>query len=204
MKRSVWTFVMLVIVVPLIAYGFVSWYQQKYSQLPYYGAPGHKILDFNLKNQTGESITLKHWEGKIVIVNFFFTSCPSICPKMTVNLKKLLDQIPGKIPLEVNSITVDPKKDDVIQLNQYAARYKAPKNWNFLTGDKKEIYRLARNSFLVVATDGDGGENDFIHSEKLILIDNLQQIRGLYDGTDESQVKLLLENVKKLYASGGN
>lgn len=204
MKRSVWVFVLLIIAIPVFAYGLLTWYQREYGQLPLYGSAGHKISDFNLTNQNGEPIDLEHWKGKIIIVNFFFTSCPSICPKMSANLKKLLDQLPGNLSIQVNSITVDPEKDDIGRLKKYATRYNAPDNWNFLTGEKKDIYRLARNSFLVVATDGDGGVNDFIHSEKLILVDNLNQIRGLYDGTNESQVNMLLKDVKKLLASGGN
>lgn len=123
---------------------------------------------------------------------------------MANNLKILVGKIPSGYNVEVASFTVDPEKDDVPHLKKYAAKYEAPSNWNFLTGSKKDIYRLARNSFLVVATDGDGGNNDFIHSEKLILVDKLHRIRGFYDGTDEAQVALLMNDVKKLHGSNKN
>lgn len=201
MKRSVWGFVLMIVAIPVMAYSILMWYQRDHGSLPLYGPPDHKISDFNLKNQNGKSITLSQWKDKIVVVNFFFTSCPSICPKMAKNLKRLLDEIPNKESVEVNSITVDPGKDDITRLKSYATKYNAPVNWNFLTGDKREIYKLARNSFRVVATDGDGGEFDFIHSEKLILVDKLLQIRGIYDGTDETQVNLLLNDLRKLQSS---
>jgi len=197
-NRNIWIFILAVVTVPVIAFGIVSWYQEKYARIPVYGPSKHELLDFNLVNQQAKNVNLKSWQNKIIIADFFFTSCPAVCPKMTASLKKVLEHFPGDNRIEVNSFSIDPERDDVNKLSVYAARFGITERWNFLTGDKIEIYRLARKSFLVVATDGDGGENDFIHSEKLILIDTKKRIRGFYDGTDPGDVKLLINDIRKL------
>lgn len=197
-NRYAWWFIGSVITVPVLAFLIVSWYQERYAVLPVFGEPGHTVQPFSCTNQRNETITLQDWNNKIVVANFFFTSCPSICPKMTANLKKVLEHFPGDNGIQVSSFTVDPERDDPARLSGYAKRYGVIGRWDFLTGSKKEIYRLARNSMLVVATDGDGGENDFIHSEKLVLVDKKARIRGFYDGTSESAVDLLIKDIKKL------
>ena len=99
----------------------------------------------------------------------------------------------------LSSFTVDPVSDSISVLQNYAMKYGVSADqWQLLTGDKKQIYRLARNSFRVVATDGDGGPGDFIHSEKLILLDKEQRIRGYYDGTSQKEVNKLIRDIKKL------
>ena len=99
----------------------------------------------------------------------------------------------------LNSFSVDPERDSATQLKTYADRFGiVTAKWDLLTGDKREIYKLARNSFMIVATDGDGGPNDFIHSERLVLIDAQKRIRGYYDGTSDKEVKQLVNDIKKL------
>jgi protein SCO1/2 len=102
--------------------------------------------------------------------------------------------------LLITSFSIDPERDSVARLKAYATRFNVTGQWFLLTGEKKTIYRLARNSFMVTATDGDGGANDFIHSEKLVLVDKSGQIRGFYDGTSETAVRQLIRDIQKLKA----
>jgi protein SCO1/2 len=197
--NSIWLFVMTVVLLPVTVFGVVAWYQNNYVQLPVFGEKNHKIDDFNMINQDGEKISIKNWENKIVVADFFFTHCASICPKMTINLKKVQQAFTDDEGVFINSFTVDPERDSSNRLRTYATQFGISNvNWNLLTSDKKQIYRLARKSFLVVATDGDGGPDDFIHSEKLVLIDTEKKIRGFYNGTDPSEVNQLIKDIGKL------
>ena len=198
-KYSIWLFVVLVVVVPLTAFGIINWYESNMQKLPVYGNNINQLISFKMNNQQGKNITNKNWEGKIVVANFFFTHCPVICPKMTRNLKEVQESFIDDDQVLINSFSVDPGRDSVQRLLTYASQFGIKTdNWNLLTGDKKDIYRLARKSFLVVATDGDGGENDFIHSDKVILLDFNKRIRGYYDGTNTNEMKQLIKDIKKL------
>lgn len=196
-KYNIWLFVVIVTLLPIGVYGIVKMLENKYQPLPVLGEQGHKISSFSLTNQAGVSKTDKDWEGKIVVADFFFTHCPSICPKMTYNLKRV-QAYAGVENLVINSFTVDPERDSIGQLKLYADKFSIKGNWDLLTGDKKDLYKLARKSFLIVATDGDGGPEDFIHSENLVLIDQQKRIRGFYDGTNETAVNQLVSDIKKL------
>lgn len=210
MKRipQTWLFVILVFLLPFTAYVLFTWYQQKFTALPVYGAAiidragnktAHHISSFNLINQDNKIITEKNWNGKIVIADFFFTHCLSVCPKMTSSLKHIQQAFTNDNSICITSFTVDPENDSTLQLKQYAERFNINNaNWELLTGDKKEIYKLARNGFMLVATDGDGGATDFIHSDKLVLIDKQKRIRGYYDGTNENEIEQLIKDIKKL------
>jgi protein SCO1 len=199
LKSSIWLFVIVVVCLPFGVFTVVSWYQAKYQQLPVYGESNHVISEFSLTNQDGDPVTTKNWDNRIIVANFFFTHCPVVCPKMTKNLKTVQQAFSNDPRLLIESITVDPERDTVGQLRQYASRFDiSTGNWSLLTGEKKDIYRLARKSFLVVATDGDGGPQDFIHSEKLVLIDAKKRIRGFYDGTSAAETKQLITDIKKL------
>jgi protein SCO1/2 len=200
-KRSaIGLFVMLVFIVPVTAWALLNLYEKKLQALPVIGKTReHRISDFKLTNQDGMIKSTDDWENKIVVANFFFTHCPVICPKMTNNLKKINKFFENDPTVLINSFSVDPERDSTAQLKKYADHFAINTwNWNLLTGDKKEIYRLARNSFIVVATDGDGGAEDFIHSEKLVLIDKQKRIRGYYDGTSDKEVGQLIIDIKKL------
>lgn len=196
-NSSIWLFVAVVLLVPFTVFGIYSWYQSRFQQLPFLGEEGHTISDFQLTDQSGAAVSLQNWKGKIVVANYFFTHCPSICPKMMYQLKRV-QAYAGIKNLQLASFTVDPERDSVKRLQEYATRFDIKGNWNLLTGDKKELYRLARNSFMITATDGDGGPDDFIHSDKLVLIDTQKRIRGFYNGTDEVQVNQLIKDVKRL------
>ncbi|MGQ0739072.1 MAG: SCO family protein [Bacteroidota bacterium] len=200
-KRStIWLFVMLVFALPLTAFAIINWYEKKIEKLPVMGkTKEHHISNFSLLNQDKQIITGAGLNKKIVIADFFFTHCPSICPQMTKSMKRVQYGFKDDADISLVSFTVDPGRDSAAQLKKYAGQYNInTRSWNLLTGDKKEIYKLARNSFMVVATDGDGGPDDFIHSEKLVLVDKQKRIRGYYDGTSGKEVNQLINDIKKL------
>src|SRR4051812_11206353 len=153
-RYSIWFFVALVVLLPIAAFAVVTWYEMNYRALPVYGGKDHTIADFRMTNQEGKVVTSKDWQGKIVVVDFFFTHCSSICPKMTQNLKTVQQRFLDDHQVQINSFTVDPERDSVERLAFYASQFHIENdNWNLLTGAKTDIYRLARKSFLVVATD---------------------------------------------------
>ncbi|MDQ3192422.1 MAG: SCO family protein [Bacteroidota bacterium] len=163
----------------------------------------HRIANFELINQNGITVTEKALENKIYVADFFFTTCPSICPVMSSQMKRLNDKYKNDSDFIIVSHTVMPEIDTPEVLAEYALLYDASeKNWLFLTGDKKSIYELARQSYFAVTTEGDGDEHDFIHTENFILVDKEKRIRGFYDGTDKNDVDRLIleiEILKKEY-----
>jgi len=159
----------------------------------------HKIAPFKLVNQNGETITELNYQDKIYVADFFFTTCPSICPKMTENMGLIQKQILNDEQVMLLSFSVTPQIDSVPQLKKYAIeKGVVDSKWNLLTGDKKEIYTLARKSYLAVKEDGDGGPYDMIHTENFILIDPEKRIRGFYDGTDSQAMEALLSDIQLL------
>ena len=164
----------------------------------------HKISDFSLTNQNGKVITQKYYDNKIYIADFFFTTCPTICPIMTENMFQIQEKTLGEDVLLV-SYSVTPEIDSTAQLKKYALEKGVNDNkWNLLTGDKKQIYDLARKSYLVAKNDGDGGKYDMIHTENFVLIDKEKRIRGFYDGTNNEEMDKLLKDVKILVNSYKN
>ena len=159
----------------------------------------HKIADFNLVNQNGETITQDDYKDKIYVADFFFTTCQSICPIMTKNMADVQKEILSDDEVMLLSHTVTPEIDTVAQLKRYAKQKGVvDSKWNLVTGDKKEIYELARKSYLAVKTDGDGGPYDMIHTENFMLIDKKRQIRGFYDGTNPDEIGRLLADIRIL------
>ena len=159
----------------------------------------HTIADFKLTNQNGETVTQKTYENKIYIADFFFTTCPSICPLMTKNMFAIQQAIREDDSIMLLSHSVTPKIDSVPQLKKYAIENGViDSKWNLVTGDKKQIYELARKSYFAVLNDGDGGEYDMIHTENFVLIDKEKRIRGTYDGTNNDEIKKLLKDLKIL------
>ena len=160
----------------------------------------HTIEDFSLINQNGDTITQDDYRENIYIADFFFTTCPTICPIMTKNMASIQDKVGDDVMLLSHSVT--PQIDSVAQLKKYALEKGVDDSkWNLVTGDKKQIYELARKSYLAVKTDGDGGPYDMIHTENFILVDKKKRIRGFYDGTREEEVQKLLEDLKILKSS---
>ena len=159
----------------------------------------HKIAPFSFENQNGKTITQDDYEGKIYIADFFFTTCPTICPKMTANMVNIQEEILNDSTVMLLSYSITPKIDSVPQLKKYAIEKGVnDQKWNLLTGNKKEIYTMARKSYLVVKEDGDGGPYDMIHTENFILVDPEKRIRGFYDGTDTLAMSELLLDLEIL------
>lgn len=162
----------------------------------------HTIADFELVNQNGELVSEKNYENKIYVADFFFTTCPSICPIMTKNMGEIQQSILDDEDVLLLSHSVTPKIDSVAQLKKYAVEKGViDKKWNLVTGDKKQIYELARKSYFAVTNDGDGGPFDMIHTENFILVDKERRIRGFYDGTDRESISKLLDDIKILKES---
>ena len=194
---------------------FISCNQDSKKQLPIYNpvdfnpklvdksirdiTKNHTVSDFNLINQNGSFITSEDYKNKIYVVDFFFTSCPSICPIMTNNMLKIQDEFIDNNEVMLLSMSVTPEIDNVEILKQYADdKGVIDSKWNITTGQKKHIYELARKSYFAVLKQGDGGLQDFIHSPNFILVDNKKQIRGIYDGTVENEISRLIKDINVL------
>jgi protein SCO1/2 len=159
----------------------------------------HRIADFSLTNQNGKTITPLNFKGKIYVADFFFTTCPTICIAMTENLLLVQEKIINNPHVMLLSHSVNPQIDTVAQLKKYALdKGVVDTKWHLVTGGKKEIYELARKSYLVVKENGDGGPFDMIHTENFILVDPDRRIRGFYDGTDLEEIQRLLEELEIL------
>ena len=159
----------------------------------------HRIVDFSLLNQNGDTITQENYRDKIYVADFFFTTCPTICPIMTANLVEVQAALANDPEVLLLSHSVTPEIDSVAQLKKYAIEKGVnDAKWNLVTGDKKQIYELARKSYLAVQEDGDGGPFDMIHTENFILVDKKRRIRGFYDGTKEEEMDRLLSDIEIL------
>lgn len=153
----------------------------------------HTIPSFSLINQNGETINQSVVDGKVYVVDYFFTTCQSICPIMSKQLDRVYKE---QKDIMILSHTVDPETDNPAALKEYAGKFNAdPKRWIFLTGDKPKLYELARTGYLLDAQEGNGGEEDFIHTQNFALIDKKGRIRGYYDGTDSSSVDQLITDI---------
>lgn len=158
---------------------------------------GHRTLPFKLVNQYGDTITEKNVEDKIFVADFFFTTCPSICRDMAVEKRRLQDVFKDDDQIMILSHTVTPEMDSVPVMYEYAQMQGAIKGkWELLTGDKPQIYKLARQSYFAVMDEGgNGDESDFIHTENFVLVDPNKRIRGFYDGTSKEDVDLLIADI---------
>lgn len=161
----------------------------------------HKISDFKLTNQNGKEITQANYKDKIYVADFFFTTCQDICPVMTKNMYQLQEELKNDNQILLLSHTVIPEVDTVEQLKKYAIENNVDDSkWNLVTGDKKQIYELARKSYLAVE-DSNYSEYDMIHTENFMLIDKEKQIRGFYDGTNSEDINRLLKDIEILKQS---
>ena len=159
----------------------------------------HRIADFELVNHLGDTVTLSDVKGQMLIVDFFFTRCATICPLMTKNLQRVHDRLDSKAPVQILSHSVTPVADSVAVLNAYAMKHGAnPNLWWFLTGSKQQIYSLARKSYFSCLDEGDGGFQDFVHTENIVLVDDMGRLRGFYDGTDSSSMSQLFSDLEFL------
>ncbi|MFY0601863.1 MAG: SCO family protein [Cyclobacteriaceae bacterium] len=161
----------------------------------------HTIEPFAFVNQNSDTITNSTFENSIYVANFFFTICPGVCPRMNGNLKLVQDEFRKDDRVKILSHSVMPWVDTVAQLTRYAERNEIDNSiWHLVTGPKEDIYKLARESYF--ADEGFGKKlttlEDFLHTEKLILIDEKRRIRGIYTGTLQLEVKRMIEDMKTL------
>tara|TARA_E500000331_G_scaffold342279_1_gene375671 strand:- start:104 stop:775 length:672 start_codon:yes stop_codon:yes gene_type:complete len=159
----------------------------------------HKIADFKLVNQNGDTITEDFYDDKIYVADFFFTTCLTICPIMTDHMIEIQEKIKDDEDILLLSHTVFPVTDSVPVLKEYALEKGVmDEKWNLVTGDKKQIYDLARKSYLATKSTGDGGKYDMIHTENFVLVDRKKQIRGFYDGTQPEAIEDLMQDIEIL------
>lgn len=209
MKKLIWP------VMALLAFTSCSNPQNNVTKLPIYGnrEPINKMVDgkqvtdtvyatippFSFVDQDRETIRENDLRGKIYVANFFFTSCPSICPPMQRNMLTVAKAYQGKQDFKLVSFTIDPRHDTIPVLKEYAEKLGAKANqWYFLLGKKEEVYQLAEKNYLVSVSENKEVAGGFVHQGWLVLVDKKGRVRGAYDGTNEKQVKQLIVDVKVL------
>lgn len=159
----------------------------------------HTIADFSFTNQNGKTITQKEYEGKIYVADFFFTTCGSICPKMTTNLVEVQKAFINNPKVMLLSHTVFPETDNVSVLKEYASKNGViDAKWNLVTGDKKQIYTMARKSYLAVKLGKPDELYDMVHTENFVLVDSKRRVRGFYDGTKKEDIERLIDDINFL------
>jgi protein SCO1/2 len=219
-KKAIYA-LLLALVVPLICYFIVKGYSDSAIVMPrHYLADSiitktekgkkvtdtawHKLPDFSLTNQQGEKVSWEGLKGKVVIADFFFTHCPTICPRLTSNMRWLQQSINNsqrvgdKTPdfLHFLSFSIDPERDSVQRLKQWADRFQVnPEQWWLLTGTKKEIYDMAINEMKIGLVDGQGVDTNFIHTDHFVLIDSNRHVRGYYHGLDSTSLQQLSNDI---------
>ena len=201
----------LLLIIPAV---FIGWYflnkheQKPLRTLPYFGQKNslkdgdtsyHTVKPFCFTSQYNEKVTEETIKGKIYVTDFFFTTCQSICPIMSTELERVYKQFSNREDVLILSHTVSPEEDSVNVMMDYAKLHGVKdKKWLFLTGDKKHLYDMARTSYLLNAEEGNGDEDDFIHTQNFALVDKERHLRGFYDGTDSLDVNRLITDMKLL------
>ena len=201
----------LLLIIPL---AFIGWYikntidDKPLRTLPYFGKKNsikngdtifHKVKPFCFINQYNEKVTEEAVKNKIYVTDFFFTTCQSICPIMSTQLERVYNQFSQNNEVMILSHTVSPEEDSVNVLKQYAKLHGVKdKRWLFLTGEKKQLYDMARQAYLLNNEYGLGDEDDFIHTQNFALVDKEKHLRGFYDGTDSAEVTRLISDIKLL------
>ena len=219
MKTRIYILLFIATICFIVAYAFLSNKPSKKENLPIinpidlneemvdsslqHKGYGHRIQSFTLTNQYGEKFSSNELKNKVYVVEYFFTTCSTICPKMNQQMEWLQKQFRGNENFKILSFTVQPEIDSVPLLKEYAEEHNALKGqWHFLTGDKKVLYKLARKSFFVLkpaeAQNLGDANSDFIHTNNFVLIDKNQQIRGYYDGTSAKEIDKLAKDIRKL------
>jgi len=159
----------------------------------------HTIQDFAFLNQDSMIITEKTFEDKVYVADFFFTSCPSICPKMKQQMLRVYERFYDEPQLLILSHTIDPKHDTVAVLKEYAKLLEVESSkWHFVTGDMDKIYAIAEKSYFAPAGEDEEAPGGFLHNGAFVLVDKDRRIRGVYDGTDEFQVDKLIKDIPRL------
>lgn len=219
-KKAIYA-LLLAVVVPLICYFIIKGYSDSAILMPrHYLADSiitktekgkkvtdtawHKLPDFSLINQQGDTVSWEGLKGKVVVADFFFTHCPTICPRLTTNMRYLQQSINNsqrvgdKTPdfLHFLSFSIDPERDSVPRLKQWADRFQVnPEQWWLLTGTKKDIYDMAINEMKIGLVDGQGVDTNFIHTDHFVLIDSNRHVRGYYHGLDTASLQQLSNDI---------
>ena len=214
MNKTALYAIILALLLPLVAYFFVKNKSENAIHMPphylmdslvtiiknekkVFDTVWHKVGDISMHNQEGKPVTWDSLKGKIIIADFFFTHCPTICPPLTRNMKRMAESINNgkRVGDKTNklvhflSFSIDPERDSVERLKYWADKYQInPENWWLLTGDKKAIYDLAINEMKIGLVDGEGIDTDFIHTDHFVLIDSNRHVRGYYHGLDSASL----------------
>lgn len=160
----------------------------------------HQIPDFAFTNQDGATITARNFDGKIYVTDFFFTTCPTICPKMKTQMKRVYDRYKGNPDVMILSHTIDPRNDTPAVLKEFAQGLGVTGNqWQFVTGDKEKLFAHGKN-YMVVAQEDKEAPGGLLHSGHFVLVDKEKHVRGMYDGTTEEGVDKLMNDMDKLLA----
>jgi protein SCO1 len=220
-KRTAFYALILALLVPLVSYFIVKRSSDSSVQMPRHYLPDsivttvkngkqitdtawHRLPEFSLTNQLGQKVSWKEIHGKIVVVDFFFTHCPTICPALTKSMKRFQDgvtnsrRVGDKTPdfLHLISLSIDPERDSVERLKMWADRFQVnPDQWWLLTGSKKEIYDMAIDEMKIGIVDGKGIDTSFIHTDHFVLIDTNRYVRGYYHGLDSVSMSRLSEDI---------
>jgi protein SCO1 len=202
--------ILLLVAIGIFTYAFFFFDNEKpLRKLPIYGNKAttgtdtvyHTIPAFNFTDQHGNSVTEALYADKIYVADFFFTTCGSICPIMTTEMARVAKEFASNDKVLFLSHTVDPETDSVAQLYAHAQEKGVNyAQWKMVTGDKKALYDIARQGYLLDAHQGDGGPDDFIHTQNFALIDSHKRIRGFYDGTDTTEMNSLIKDMNLLLA----
>ncbi len=161
-----------------------------------YDTTYHSIQSFSFVDQDSSIITNETFDGKIYIADFFFTTCPTICPIMKAQMLRVYDAYKDSDDILILSHTIDPEYDSVAVLHEFADRLGVKSDrWHFVTGNKQEIYKIAQLSYMSVAAEDNEAEGGFIHSGRFLLVDKERHIRGAYDGTNAEDVDLLIKDI---------
>lgn len=161
----------------------------------------HSIPDFRFVSQYGDTVSAQTLAGKIYVADFFFTTCPTICPKMKTQLKRVYERFKGNPNVMLLSHSIDPTHDSVAVLREFAQNLGVQgKQWLFVTGDKEKLYDIGQNSYMVSAADDASAPGGVVHSGAFILVDTQKHIRGIYDGTTVEGVDKLMADMDKLLA----
>lgn len=208
-KNTVYILLLLVVGIFAGAYFYTNKQNKPIRTLPYFEPKNftkvksdkhHSIPAFSFINQQGQTVTEDAVKNKVYVCDFFFTTCQSICPIMSNQMERVYKEFKTRNDFLILSHTVDPETDTVAQLKRYADEHGVSDlHWLFLTGDKKQLYEIARKGYLLNAEEGDGGEDDFIHTQNFALIDKERCIRGFYDGTDSAEVTRLIKDIHLLF-----
>lgn len=221
LSKKALTAILLALMIPLISYLLVKKASDRSIGMPgrfYYDSVvtvirdgktiddtvWHSVDDFKFQNQLGYTVSMADLPGKVIVADFFFTHCPSICPKLTANIRKLQDALSSKDQfkqlnpayIQFLSFSVDPDRDSVSVLKTYADKFGVnPDHWWLLTGPKKQIYDFSINELKLGLADGEGVDSNFIHTQKLVLLDKEHVVRGYYNGLDSMDLNKLASDM---------